>query len=215
MTLDCTTPQGMHEKQIEETIELEAVLQLCVMAGQIFVLYLYDSRKREGLNNTVYFHPRYIESGLFLHDEEYVIEHIKEVISFHKDKQWFMAPHRIGRHWVLILLQHNLILKTWKGHIFDSLKGTKDPSDYEITELFEKAIKQKMTWVMVDCRQQPNGWECGYCVMMAMHDFVISNKEHMLVNKKRMVRRDEINEFVERTLKVFILLLGDREDVED
>ncbi|KAI7752900.1 hypothetical protein M8C21_000059, partial [Ambrosia artemisiifolia] len=51
-------------------------------------------------------------------------------------------------------------------------------------------------------RRQPNGWECGYCVMMAMYDFVIYNGEHMLVDKTAMVRQGEINEFVERTLKV-------------
>ncbi|KAK1407728.1 hypothetical protein QVD17_39352 [Tagetes erecta] len=67
------------------------------------------------------------------------------------------------------------------------------------------------------CRQQPNGWESGYCVMMAMHDIVISNREHILVNKRIMVRQDEINEFVEQTLKVLISLIGvvEAEDEEE
>ncbi|MFS7909027.1 hypothetical protein Hanom_Chr01g00089991 [Helianthus anomalus] len=37
-----------------------------------------------------------------------------------------------------------------------------------------------MTWAKVKCRLQPNGWECGYCVMLAMYDFVIRNREHMV-----------------------------------
>ncbi|KAK1415667.1 hypothetical protein QVD17_31452 [Tagetes erecta] len=90
-----------------------------------------------------------------------------------------MTPHLLGKHWVLILLQHHPTYKTWKGHIFDSLKGIKDPSNYPITNTFEDAINQKITWGMVDYRQQPKDWECGYCIMMAMYDFVIHNRERM------------------------------------
>ncbi|KAK1410509.1 hypothetical protein QVD17_37046 [Tagetes erecta] len=133
---------------------------------------------------------------------------MRSVISFHKDKQWFMAPHLLGKHWVLILLQHHPTYKTWKGHIFDSLKGIKDPSNYPITNTFEDAINQKITWGMVDCRQQPKDWECGYCVMMAMYDFVIHNRERMLVNKLTMVRQRQIDEFVEHTLEVHYTLLN-------
>ncbi|KAI7737484.1 hypothetical protein M8C21_003882 [Ambrosia artemisiifolia] len=57
------------------------------------------------------------------------------------------------------------------------------------------------------CRLQPNGWECGYCVMMAI--------EHMRINKTRMVRQGEINKFVERTLKVFISSFGHGDAVEE
>ncbi|KAI7747515.1 hypothetical protein M8C21_016717 [Ambrosia artemisiifolia] len=108
--------------------------------------YLYAARGREGIDNTEYFHPRYIEGELVLDDGDFVIDRLRQVISFHKDQQVY-------------------------GTVFSP------------------------------CRRQPNGWECGYCVMMAMYDFVIYNGEHMLVDKTAMVRQGEINEFVERTLK--------------
>ncbi|MFS7951861.1 hypothetical protein Hanom_Chr07g00600181 [Helianthus anomalus] len=69
------------------------------------------------------------------------------------------------------------------GYLFDSKKSLKEPLDYRITHVFEKAIKQKTTWDKVD-----------------------------LVNKTRMVRQSEINEFVERTLKVFISSFRHDED---
>ncbi|KAJ0845675.1 putative papain-like cysteine peptidase superfamily [Helianthus annuus] len=152
----------------------------------LYFRYLYATGGQEGLNNTAYFHPRYIEGGLVSDDVEFVIDHIRNVISFHKDKQWFMAPHIAGsfsytcsKHWILVVLQHHPIYNTWMGYLFDSNKSLKEPPDYRITHVFEKAIKKKITWDKVDCRLQPNGWECGYCVMMAMYDFVICNREHM------------------------------------
>ncbi|KAJ0689257.1 putative papain-like cysteine peptidase superfamily [Helianthus annuus] len=187
--------------------------------------YLYAAGEREGLNNTAYFHPRYIEGELVLDDVDFVIDHIKKVISFDKDKQWFIEPYIAGKHWVLIILQHHPVYKTWKGYIFDSRKGKgkgkgKDDDDYscyEITTLFEQAIEENMTWAKVKRRLQPNGWECGYFLMLAMYDFVICNREHMLANKTKMVRQGEIeiDEFVERTLKVFISSFGDVEDEKD
>ncbi|KAJ0649450.1 putative papain-like cysteine peptidase superfamily [Helianthus annuus] len=187
-----TSPTGMYEERIEETVEFEAVIQLCVNDWidacfvHWFTMYLYATGGQEGLNNTAYFHPRYIEGGLVSDDVEFVIDHIRNVISFHKDKQWFMAPHIAGsfsytcsKHWILVVLQHHPIYNTWMGYLFDSNKSLKEPPDYRITHVFEKAIKKKITWDKVDCRLQPNGWECGYCVMMAMYDFVICNREHM------------------------------------
>ncbi|KAJ0580926.1 hypothetical protein HanHA300_Chr04g0135041 [Helianthus annuus] len=143
-----TSPTGMYEERIEETVEFEAVIQLCV-----FIC----NWGPEGLNNTAYFHPRNIEGGLISDDVEFVIDHIRNVISFHKDKQWFMAPHIAGsfsyacsKHWVLVVLQHHPIYNTWMGYLFDSKKSLKEPPDYGITHIFEKAIKQKITWDKVD-----------------------------------------------------------------
>ncbi|KAJ0586877.1 hypothetical protein HanRHA438_Chr04g0155801 [Helianthus annuus] len=97
-----TSLTGMYEERIEETVEFEAVIQLCVNDWidacfvHWFTMYLYATGGQEGLNNTAYFHPRYIEGGLVSDDVEFVIDHIRNVISFHKDKQWFMAPHIAG-----------------------------------------------------------------------------------------------------------------------
>ncbi|KAM0009520.1 hypothetical protein Hdeb2414_s0089g00787321 [Helianthus debilis subsp. tardiflorus] len=54
------------------------------------------------------------------------------------------------KHWVLIILQHHPVYKTWKGYIFDSHKGKDvDFSCYEIITLFKQAIEQNMTWAKV------------------------------------------------------------------
>ncbi|KAJ0818736.1 hypothetical protein HanPI659440_Chr00c01g0705761 [Helianthus annuus] len=87
-----TSPTGMYEERVQETVEFEAVIQLCVngWADVGFVhwltMYLYAAGERDGLNNTAYFHHRYIEGELVSDDVDFVIDDIK-VISFHKDKQ--------------------------------------------------------------------------------------------------------------------------------
>ncbi|KAJ0549073.1 hypothetical protein HanHA300_Chr07g0229411 [Helianthus annuus] len=116
-----TSPTGMYEERVQETVEFEAVIQLCVNGWadvcfvHWFTMYLYAAGEREGLNNTAYFHPRYIEGELVSDDGDFVIDHIKKVISFQKDKQWFIAPYIARKHWVLIILQHHPVYKTWKG----------------------------------------------------------------------------------------------------
>ncbi|KAK1421690.1 hypothetical protein QVD17_24231 [Tagetes erecta] len=89
-----------------------------------------------------------------------------------------------------------------------------------VTNLYEigpdKQSEGELKGTLKDlCRQQPKDWECGYCVMMAMYDFVIHNSERMLVNKLTMVRQRQIDEFVERTLEVFISSFGVNKDQED
>ncbi|XP_022007596.1 uncharacterized protein LOC110906831 [Helianthus annuus] len=97
-----TSPTGMYEEHVQETVEFEAVIQLCVNGWadvcfvHWFTMYLYAAGEREGLNNTAYFHPRYIEGELVSDDGDFVIDHIKKVTSFHKDKQWFIAPYIAG-----------------------------------------------------------------------------------------------------------------------
>ncbi|KAJ0936448.1 putative papain-like cysteine peptidase superfamily [Helianthus annuus] len=144
-----TWPTGMYKERVQETIEFEVVIQLCVN-GWVDVCFVHWFTMY-GFNNTSYFHPRYIEGELVSDDSDFVIDHIKKVISFHKDKQWFIAPYIAGEHWVLIILQHHPVYKTWKGYIFDSRKGKNDNdySCYEITTLFKQAIEQNMTWAKV------------------------------------------------------------------
>ncbi|KAJ0752266.1 hypothetical protein HanPI659440_Chr09g0322371 [Helianthus annuus] len=82
----------MYEERVQETVEFEAVIQLCVngWADVCFVywftMYLYVVREREGLNNTAYFHPRYIEGELVSNDSDFVIDHIKRSSIFIRTK---------------------------------------------------------------------------------------------------------------------------------
>ncbi|KAF5792755.1 hypothetical protein HanXRQr2_Chr09g0409571 [Helianthus annuus] len=94
-----TWPTGMYKERVQETIEFEVVIQLCVN-GWVDVCFVH----------------------------------------------WFTMEH-----WVLIILQHHPVYKTWKGYIFDSRKGKNDNdySCYEITTLFKQAIEQNMTWAKV------------------------------------------------------------------
>uniref|UniRef100_A0A251U0C7 Uncharacterized protein n=1 Tax=Helianthus annuus TaxID=4232 RepID=A0A251U0C7_HELAN len=64
---------------------------------------------------------------------------------------FYLFHIKIMEHWVLIILQHHPVYKTWKGYIFDSRKGKNDNdySCYEITTLFKQAIEQNMTWAKV------------------------------------------------------------------
>ncbi|KAL8266651.1 hypothetical protein R6Q59_003995 [Mikania micrantha] len=203
-TITATSPRGMYQKPFTEHVEIEAIIQLCVNGWSdicfvhYFTMYLYIIGRSGGLNQTAYFNPRFIEGAMLLTEKKNVINHIKSVISFEKNKQWFLAPHLVGGHWILILLQCHPRDKSWKGHIFDSLGKGKNPSYYVLKDIIDEAINQKITWNMVNCRQQANGWECGYCVMMSMYDFVINCREHLLIDDCSLVSQKEIDVFVER-----------------
>ncbi|KAL8251213.1 hypothetical protein R6Q59_034906 [Mikania micrantha] len=205
-----TSPLGMYQEPFTERVEIEAVIQLCVNGWvdicfmHYFSMYLYTIGRNAGLNQTAYFNPRFIEGTMLLTEKRNVINHIINVISFEKNKRWFLAPHLVGGHWILILLHCHPKDKSWKGHIFDSLGKGKNPSYYVLKDIIDEAIDQKITWNMVNCRQQANGWECGYCVMMTMYDFVINCREHLLIDNCSLVSQEEVDAFIERTLNGFV-----------
>ncbi|KAD7477581.1 hypothetical protein E3N88_00717 [Mikania micrantha] len=155
-TITATSPAGMYQKPFTEHVEIEAVIQLCVNGWSdicfvhYFTMYFYTIGRSGGLNQTSYFNPRFIEGAMLLTEKKNVINHIKSVISFEKNKQWFLAPHLVGGHWILILLQCHPRDKSWKGHIFDSLGKGKNPSYYVLKDIIDEAINQKITWNMVN-----------------------------------------------------------------
>ncbi|KAL8269022.1 hypothetical protein R6Q59_002820 [Mikania micrantha] len=205
-----TSPLGMYQEPFTERVEIEAVIQLCVNGWvdicfmHYFSMYLYTIGRNAGLNQTSYFNPRFIEGTMLLTEKRNVINHIIRVISFEKNKRWFLAPHLVGGHWILILLHFHPKDKSWKGHIFDSLGKGKNPSYYVLKDIIDEAIDQKITWNMVNCRQQANGWECSYCVMMTMYDFVMNCREHLLIDNCSLVSQEEVDAFIERTLNEFV-----------
>ncbi|MFS8018650.1 putative papain-like cysteine peptidase superfamily [Helianthus anomalus] len=101
------------------------------------------------------------------------------------------------------MIHRNPVDKNYYGHIINSSNGEKDASRYKITELFEKATKTKIMWKIENCHQQSGTWECGYYVMHAMYDFLITCREHLMMYNSRPLTRCEIDKFVENILKTF------------
>ncbi|KAD4887993.1 hypothetical protein E3N88_20066 [Mikania micrantha] len=97
-----TSPLGMYQEPFTERVEIEAVIQLCVNGWvdicfmHYFSMYLYTIGRNAGLNQTAYFNPRFIEGTMLLTEKRNVINHIINVISFEKNKRWFLAPHLVG-----------------------------------------------------------------------------------------------------------------------
>ncbi|MFS7961956.1 putative Ulp1 protease family catalytic domain, papain-like cysteine peptidase superfamily [Helianthus anomalus] len=103
-------------------------------------------------------------------------------MDHHHERQYFMAPHLAGGHWSLSVIFHNPQNHKFYGYIIDSKKKGKTPKSYIITKLFEKATGESIVWQMV------NGeWECGYYVMKAMHDIVISCQEKIIFEGQKCV----------------------------
>ncbi|KAI7740327.1 hypothetical protein M8C21_009254 [Ambrosia artemisiifolia] len=93
------------------------------------------------------------------------------------------------------------------GKIIDSRKKGKTSKCYAITKLCETTTGASIIWQMVNCPQQKGFWECGYYVMKAMHDIVISCREKIILHCENPLTTHQIDRFVEDTLKDFMLTL--------
>ncbi|MFS7987860.1 hypothetical protein Hanom_Chr11g01027791 [Helianthus anomalus] len=60
---------------------------------------------------------------------------------------------------------------------------------------------------MFNCPQQKGEWECGYYVMKAMHDIVISCQEKIILHSEEPLTKQQIDRFVEDTLKNFMITM--------
>ncbi|KAK1419513.1 hypothetical protein QVD17_28685 [Tagetes erecta] len=194
-TIDVSSPSGMHREGFTDIIEVESMMQLCVN-GMVdigvlnwYTMYLYKFGRLLGFGQTAYFNPRMIELSLCNNNEALAISHIKDVMKHHDDKQFFMAPYLSGCHWTLIMIRRNLKDKKCYGFIIDSIRKGHTSSSYIITSLLERAVGRKISWQMVKCYQQVDKWECGYYVMKAMYDFVITCKEHLEFVNKFIIRK--------------------------
>ncbi|KAJ0797591.1 putative Ulp1 protease family catalytic domain, papain-like cysteine peptidase superfamily [Helianthus annuus] len=76
---------------------------------------------------------------------------------------WFAIDH-----WTLIVICPS----TERGYIIDSINREKDQHSYLLTSVIDEAFGFPFLWDMVNCKQQKNGWECGFMVIKNMYEFV-------------------------------------------
>ncbi|KAF5776698.1 putative Ulp1 protease family catalytic domain, papain-like cysteine peptidase superfamily [Helianthus annuus] len=220
ISIKFTSHSGMYKDDFIEIVEVEEMMTLCVNGllelGVLhwYSMYLYSHGGSKGLNKTAYFNPRIMEFDICDLYEEFVIDHIKEVMDHHNERQFFMAPHLAGGHWSLSVIFHNPKNHKFYGYIIDSKKKGKTPKSYIITELFEKATGESIIWQMVNCPQQKGDWECGYYVMKAMHDIVISCQEKIILHSEEPLTKQQIDRFVEDTLKNFMITMEREQGLE-
>ncbi|KAI7736186.1 hypothetical protein M8C21_011578 [Ambrosia artemisiifolia] len=169
-----------------------------VIGTQCFALVYHVS-----FNKTAYFNPRMIEFNVCDKYEEFVIDHIKEVMDHHKDRHYFMAPYLACGHLSLSVIFHNPGNQKFYGYIIDSSKKGKTSESYLITNLFEEAIGESIIWRMVNC---PHKRADGNVDIMAMHDIVISCHEKIIFHCEVPLAKHQIDQFVEDTLKNFMIV---------
>ncbi|CAI9269635.1 unnamed protein product [Lactuca saligna] len=63
-------------------------------------------------------------------ETDHVINDLVDVMNFHEEKQFFLAPYWERRHWMLIVICPH----QYKSYILDSARGTKTLKDYTIVE---------------------------------------------------------------------------------
>ncbi|KAL8214530.1 hypothetical protein R6Q57_003979, partial [Mikania cordata] len=114
------------------------------------------------------FNPNEISGDKCVKSPDRVKEHLLDVYSFHSEKTFFLAPYIASGHWVLYIV-HPL---KQKGYIVDSINKHKSNQNYAFTYLVEEAFGIKLKWEVVKCVQQRNTWECGFCVVKHMYEFL-------------------------------------------
>ncbi|XP_052623994.1 uncharacterized protein LOC111916714 [Lactuca sativa] len=114
---------------------------------------------------------------------EGVVSYIVDAMRFHEDKQFFVAPYWQGLHLMLLVICPNQGI----GYVLDSLKNPneKPVENYIVVKYVEEAVERlkedidttnSMNWTLVECNQQPSGWECGFYVMRWMFEFVLTRQ---------------------------------------
>ncbi|KAL8229618.1 hypothetical protein R6Q57_014518 [Mikania cordata] len=68
--------------------------------------------------------------------------------------------------------QHLLDVYSFHRYIVDSINKHKSNQNYTFTYLIEEAFGMKLKWEVVKCAQQRNTWECGFCVVKHMYEFL-------------------------------------------
>ncbi|KAL8200398.1 hypothetical protein R6Q57_011737 [Mikania cordata] len=99
------------------------------------------------------FNPNEISGDKCVKSPDRVKQHLLNVYSFHSERTFFLAPY-IARY------------------IVDSINKHKSNQNYAFTYLIEEAFGVKLKWEVVKCAQQRKTWECGFCVVKHMYEFL-------------------------------------------
>ncbi|KAJ0829032.1 hypothetical protein HanLR1_Chr00c0049g0699071 [Helianthus annuus] len=111
ISINFTSHSGMYKDDFIEIVEVEEMMTLCVngllelSVLHWYSIYLYSHGGSKGLNKTAYFNPRIMQFDICDLYEEFVIDHIKDVMDHHHERQYFMAPHLAGYYKYFCYLQ--------------------------------------------------------------------------------------------------------------
>ncbi|CAH1418482.1 unnamed protein product [Lactuca virosa] len=192
-------PGILGARKIETYIYPEEILRLLnkqwldisvITWFQIMLHSMLETRGGNKVNKCAFISPSEIQATICESNGEGVVSYIVDAMRFHKDKQFFVAPYWQGLHWMLLVICPNQ--GTW--YILDSQKNPdeKPVENYIVVKYVEEVVTRlkedidtthPMNWTLVECNQQPSGWECGFYIMRWMFEFVLT-RQNEFPNKK-------------------------------
>ncbi|CAH1412058.1 unnamed protein product [Lactuca virosa] len=195
--IDIFSPQGMYPGIVKLGIPLTEVLQLFLRGWlDVSILHWFAIHFFRSPNSKcAFFDPDCIKELDCRLKETAVIEHIKEICSFHVNKTYFLAPYLQSEHWVLFILCPN----SGSAYILDSLNGEKTKDNYLLPSIIDKIFPNTFKWIMGKCNKQRKNWECGYMVIKHMREFVETiqhNFEDTIWRNKKIVAANELENTV-------------------
>ncbi|XP_052624656.1 uncharacterized protein LOC111917613 isoform X2 [Lactuca sativa] len=195
----------------KEQLDISCILWYQIMLHSLMLVSRMD-------NKCGFINPQCITSTRCEYDDrgetDHVINDLVDMMNFHEEKQFFLAPYWERRHWMLIVICPH----QYKSYILDSARQTKTLKDYTIVEHVNKAVTRfkktktnksrlcPMTWIFPKCNQQLSDWECGYYVMNWMHEFVLFRQHGFPKNiwkDKKPFSSEELEERVKTWMRTF------------
>ncbi|KAJ0795162.1 putative Ulp1 protease family catalytic domain, papain-like cysteine peptidase superfamily [Helianthus annuus] len=179
-SIQISSPTRMYPQTVRDSIPYVELLQLFsndwldITVIHWFAMYFYETHN----SRCAFFNPHHIKGDSCMKNSEGVQEHIIDMFTFHIDKTFFVAPYLANNHWTLIIICPS----TERGYIIDSISREKDQHSYLLTSIIDEAFGFQFLWNMVNCKQQKNGWECGFMVIKNMYEFV-NTIQHDFPNK--------------------------------
>ncbi|KAL8254249.1 hypothetical protein R6Q59_032470 [Mikania micrantha] len=148
-----SSPNGMYDKTYVQGVSYGELLHLfCnewldISVVHLFTMYFYE------LSNSkcAFLNPHDIAGDVCIKNPNRAKDHILEI-----------------GHWLVFIIYP---LKR-QGYIIDSINNHKGKENYAFSFIVEDALGVKLNWELVKCKQQRSTWECGFCVIKHMHEFV-------------------------------------------
>ncbi|XP_052624365.1 uncharacterized protein LOC111905199 isoform X2 [Lactuca sativa] len=117
----------------KEQLDISCILWYQIMLHSLMLVSRMD-------NKCGFINPQCITFTRCEYDDrdeiDYVINDLVDVMNFHEEKQFFLAPYWERKHWMLIVICPH----QYKSYILDSARGTKTLKDYTIVENVNKAV---------------------------------------------------------------------------
>ncbi|KAJ0893811.1 putative Ulp1 protease family catalytic domain, papain-like cysteine peptidase superfamily [Helianthus annuus] len=204
-SIQISSPARMYPQTVQDSIPYVELLQLFsndwldITVIHWFAMYFYESHN----SRSAFFNPHHIKGDSCTKNSEGVQEHIIDMFMFHTDKTFFLAPYLADNHWTLIIICPS----TERGYIIDSISREKDQHSYLLTSVIDEAFGFPFLWDMVNCKQQKNGWECGFMVIKNMYEFVNTIQHDFpikLWNEKGCLPQKEIDKLILELTPQFI-----------